>query len=150
MTRDDLVQRLEAVKHCIYHPHSQAAEDDAERAIDDAIAALAAPPAAPPADLVALKKEIQRWALYCFTRHGDDAYLYNRLAELGGVSPDGRGWCDTAAPRVPDTPQGYTDTRCAACGHDADRHFSGGRCMHVPCMCAEWQPLPAPPREPRP
>lgn len=67
-------------------------------------AALAAPPAAPPADLVALKKEIQRWALYCFARHGDDAQLYNGLAELGGVSPDGLGWSDAAPPAAPMPP----------------------------------------------
>lgn len=46
MTSDDLVRRLQAAKRCIYHPRSQAVEDEAERAIDDAIDALTAPPAA--------------------------------------------------------------------------------------------------------
>lgn len=73
--------------------------------------------AAPPADLVALKKEIQRWALYCFTRHGNDAHLYNGLAALGGVSPDGLGWSDSAAPRVPETPQGWQPLEAAVDGH---------------------------------
>lgn len=53
----------------------------------------AAPPAAgaPPA-LVALRKRAQELALYAFREHGNDATLYNALADMGGVSPDGTGW----------------------------------------------------------
>lgn len=40
----------------------------------------------------ALKTQAQKWALYAFNHHGDDAVLYNGLADLGGVSADGSGW----------------------------------------------------------
>jgi len=43
-----------------------------------------------------LRSEAQRLALHAFNHHGDDALLYNALADLGGVTPDGRGWVEGA------------------------------------------------------
>lgn len=51
---------------------------------------------APPDDLVTkLRQRAQELALYAFREHGDDATLYNALADMGGVSPDGKGWLST-------------------------------------------------------
>ncbi len=39
-----------------------------------------------------LRREAQKLAIHAFNYHGDDAFLYNALADLGGVTPDGLGW----------------------------------------------------------
>lgn len=39
-----------------------------------------------------LRQHAQAWALYAFIHHGDDSRLYNGLADLGGVTPEGQGW----------------------------------------------------------
>lgn len=43
-------------------------------------------------EVIRMRRHAQAWALYAFIHHGDDARLYNGLADLGGVTPDGDGW----------------------------------------------------------
>jgi hypothetical protein len=71
----------------------------------DQVAALASPAPQPAID--GMRAAIQQWAIYCFNHHGDDANLYNGLAELGGVDLDGKGWIPPAAP---------APVRCPNCG----------------------------------
>ncbi len=52
-------------------------------------------------EVMRLRKRAQEWALYAFNHHGDDANLYNGLADLGGVDRDGRGWISHAAAPAP-------------------------------------------------
>lgn len=70
-------------------------------------AALSSAP--PDLELLRKRKRAQELALYAFRHHGDDAALYNALADLGGVSPDGAGWLSTLdvapAPPVAETPE---------------------------------------------
>lgn len=105
-TTQDLVTRLlaalsEVANHCPCghrpespdtHPHVGGCPVAKACEIADALAA------APPADLVVFRKRAQDLALYAFSRHGDDAYLYNALADIGGVSSDGKGWLPQSAP----------------------------------------------------
>jgi hypothetical protein len=48
-------------------------------------------------EVMRLRKRAQELALYAFNHHGDDANLYNGLADLGGVDIDGKGWIPPAA-----------------------------------------------------
>jgi len=50
------------------------------------------------AELARLRAAAQKWAVYAFNRHGDDSILYNGLADLGGVGPDGEGWISPKEP----------------------------------------------------
>ena len=36
-------------------------------------------------DARAIAEQISEWAKYCFTKHGNDAHLYNGLSDLAGV-----------------------------------------------------------------
>lgn len=38
-------------------------------------------------ELAETRAELRKLAVYCFTRYGHDAYLYNSLADLAGMSP---------------------------------------------------------------
>ncbi len=90
----------------------------AERAIMvEALERLAAsrPAPAPQPAIDGMRAAIQQWAIYCFNHHGDDANLYNGLAELGGVDLDGKGWIPPAAAPAP-----LDDSRCAVCGWPLD------------------------------
>ena len=49
------------------------------------------------AELATLRAAAQKWAMYAFNKHGD-SILYNGLADLGGVGPDGEGWISTKKP----------------------------------------------------
>lgn len=41
------------------------------------------------ADAATLREQVREWAIYCFTRHGNDAHLYNGLAELAALTSGG-------------------------------------------------------------
>ena len=49
-----------------------------------------------PAGALDFRANVRKWAVYCFQKHGDDAHLYNGLAELAGMEPWG------SVPRCPD------------------------------------------------
>lgn len=48
-------------------------------------------------EVMQMRRHAQAWAIYAFIHHGDDARLYNGLADLGGVTSDGDGWVPLVA-----------------------------------------------------
>lgn len=62
-------------------------------------AALSASPARPIDEVAALRAEIRTWAVYCFTKYGSDAVLYNGLADLAGMAASPAPRPETKGPR---------------------------------------------------